>query len=359
MPHPTGPIGPGTPRICAVIPAYREEPTIGRSLESILAAGLSPEDVFVIDDCSEDRTGEIAAGMDVTVIRNPSNRGKSASVERALREGRLLDRYGLVAFLDADTLVDPAYFRTVRAAAAEHPEVALFVGQVKSLRHNWVTSSRALDYTYMHDVYKEAQSMLSVVTVGPGCASVYRAGALRRIRIEGGTLAEDMDWTFQVYRNGLGRTLYVREAVVWTQDPATLRDYVNQVRRWYVGAWQVILKNRVPFGGMRIDAEAGLLAFEALVYSLFVAILPVVSPILVLYAQGFLTAALLGDAAVFSSLAVYAAVKNRRADILRTFPLFYLLRYLNAVVYLESFAQVYLRKERTATWYKVSRYFIG
>lgn len=346
-------------RICVIIPAYNEEETVEGTIRSVLDAGIPPSDICVVDDCSKDRTWEVAAGTGVTPLRNPSNLGKADSIKRALSRLPVCEMYDLIALLDADSEVEPDYFSRIAEKAVEHPEVVLFVGQVKSRKHNWITSSRAFDYTFMHDVYKTAQSKFSVLTVGPGCASVYRGAGMRKIEITSETLAEDMDWTIQVYRKNLGRTLYVPGAVVHTQDPSTLTDYVNQIRRWYVGSMQVIRNHRIPFRLQRIDLEVALLFLEGLLYSTAFALLPVILPLLAFSVPRWIARLALADLAMFTGLATYCAVRTRRADILRNFPCFYVIRYVNACVFLESFIRVYIKREVIDKWYKVSRYRTG
>lgn len=343
-------------RFCVIIPAHNEEGGIGDTLRSVLDAGIPPGDIFVIDDCSSDRTSEVASREAIRLFRNPVNLGKAESIARVLSREPVFDRYDLIALLDADTEVDPGYFDAMTTAAARHEDVVLFVGQVKSRRHNWVTASRAFDYTFMHDVYKTAQSKLSVVTVSPGCSSVYRSRALREIEIRGDTLAEDMDWTIQVHRKNLGKALYLKEAVVYTQDPATLGDYVRQIRRWYAGFMQVIRKHRIPMGLQRIDLEVGFLLLEGLLYGTLLAMAPLLVPLLALNDSRWVLTLIAMDAAVFSGLALYGAARNRRPDILFYFPVFYLIRYLNACMYLESFHRVFVRKEESRIWHKAARY---
>jgi len=53
-----------------MLPAKDEAVGIGRTLRSILQAGLLPADVYVIDDGSSDGTGSIARGFGVNVARN-------------------------------------------------------------------------------------------------------------------------------------------------------------------------------------------------------------------------------------------------------------------------------------------------
>src|SRR5688572_21821609 len=57
-------------RLACVIPCFNEALVLRDTLASVLAAGLSPDDVLVIDDCSTDETGRIAEGVGVRVLRN-------------------------------------------------------------------------------------------------------------------------------------------------------------------------------------------------------------------------------------------------------------------------------------------------
>jgi cellulose synthase/poly-beta-1,6-N-acetylglucosamine synthase-like glycosyltransferase len=214
----------------------------------------------------------------------------------------------------------------------------------------------------MHDIYKSVQSKYSMITVGPGCASIYRACALKKIELSNDTLAEDMDWTIQIHRKNLGRTFYVPEAIVYTQDPATLQDYLRQIQRWYTGAWQVIRKHHIPFRMKKIDWELGLLCFEGLAYGLLFTLTPFLLPLLLLsHWAWFWTIALYASYDLFmvSGLALYSAVRNRRLDIFLQFPLFYITRYLNACVFLQSFYWVYIKQEVILRWHRAKRYRIG
>ncbi len=91
-----------------VIPAYNEERFVGTLLERIRAVDLESEglrgEVIVVDDCSADRTGEIAAAVPgVVLVRHEQNGGKG----RAVRTG--LDRAAgdYVIIQDADLEYDP------------------------------------------------------------------------------------------------------------------------------------------------------------------------------------------------------------------------------------------------------------
>lgn len=72
-------------RIVAMVPAYREERTVARTVRSLLAARTIDE-VVVLEDGSPDRTAERASAAGARVVRSPGRLGKGRAVDRALEQ---------------------------------------------------------------------------------------------------------------------------------------------------------------------------------------------------------------------------------------------------------------------------------
>ncbi|MFN4354464.1 glycosyltransferase family 2 protein [Parvibaculum sp.] len=91
------------PRLAILIPAFREEATIGK----VVAAARDHADVIVVDDASPDATGEKAAEAGAIVIRNETNLGYDGTLNRAFEEA-MKRGYTHAITMDADGEHDPA-----------------------------------------------------------------------------------------------------------------------------------------------------------------------------------------------------------------------------------------------------------
>lgn len=341
------------PKIAILIPAYNEEPVIAGTIGALLSADADRKDIYIVDDRSTDRTAEIALSMGVNVFTVPENGGKARAQVQALEHFQLNDKYDWIIFLDGDTKVDLYFINAMFAAAIEDPSVALYVGQVKSVKNDHIFSAcRAFDYTYGQDVAKHGQSNFNMIFVSPGCSSMYRTDVLRNLHIDHMTLAEDMDLTMQVHRAG-GKVKYLPQAFVNTQDPNNFKDYHKQILRWYRGFWQVVRKHNVFGWGKKqpVDFYMMLVTLDSIVFNRvlwFLGILAVKPAIL---------PTIIGlDLLVTGLIACWTAYRTQRTDVIWKLPIYYWIGYMNFYAYLRAFVEVIVLRKELLAWNKVKRY---
>lgn len=338
-------------RLCVLLPAKDERLGISKTLKSILKAAVPSADIYVIDDGSSDGTGDIARSFGVNVLRNPKNIGKAMALNRGAREFGVVDRYDYICLMDADTEVCEGYFDVVKRAFSDN-SVAAVCGRAKSTPHNWLTAYRCLAYWMSHAIYKGGQSNMGVITVTPGCASSFRADVFSKLDWNSDTIVEDMDCTIQIHRKKLGRIVYQRDAVVSTQDPRTVRDYIKQIYRWDTGTWQVGQKYGMASGLSKIDWEFKLLMGEGLIFSTLYLLLPgllLVRPKIAFYGAGM-------DFSVLVVLAFVCAIRERRTDVIVALPTYEVLRFVDCSVFLYSFWKTVIQRKQVRGWFAVKRY---
>jgi GT2 family glycosyltransferase len=75
-------------KISFVIPAYNEEKGIERCVKSVLMQNYKNLEIIVVDDCSKDRTSEVAKKLNVKVVRNKKNLGIAESMNRGAKASK-------------------------------------------------------------------------------------------------------------------------------------------------------------------------------------------------------------------------------------------------------------------------------
>lgn len=102
----------------AVIPAYNEVATIHAVAAQTLAHVTR---VIVVDDGSDDGTAQALASLPVTLLRNPRNSGKAASLWRGMQVALAHNPRGVLT-LDGDGQHRPAQIPRLLDAAARAPD---------------------------------------------------------------------------------------------------------------------------------------------------------------------------------------------------------------------------------------------
>lgn len=114
------------PDVSVCIPAYRAEPYLRSSIESVLAQTYTDWELVIVDNASWDRTGEIARSYGdprIVVHTNPSTVPLADNWNRAVN----LSRGRLVKLLPADDEIRPDCLELQVKALDGHPGTALVV----------------------------------------------------------------------------------------------------------------------------------------------------------------------------------------------------------------------------------------
>jgi len=335
-------------RISILIPCHNEEKSIQKCVESCLGQTRLPDEIVVVNDGSTDNTPAILAGF--------GDRIKVVNVAKATGNKSYAQEIGLryitgdiFVATDGDTILDKNFISRIESDFLSDDKLAAVGGYVKSQKYNWLTACRELDYIFGQDLNKAAQADLGFLFVIPGCAGAFATDIFKKyINFDHDTLTEDLDFTFKLHTRYL-KIKYDKKAVCFTQDPFTLGAYINQMRRWYGGGWQNFIKNIRILSRPANALELSLLYIEGIVFSLCLFLLPLINFVFFIY--------FIGSYLIFSTaLGVYGAIARKRLDLLLCSPLYLVIVFINAWVFIEQFVKEIILRKKNLYWFKPERF---
>jgi cellulose synthase/poly-beta-1,6-N-acetylglucosamine synthase-like glycosyltransferase len=336
-------------KLSLLIPCFNEEKSIEACIQSCLLQTRKFDEIIFIDDCSTDSSPDIllaysAPGYIVTK-RTPQNTGNKSTAQEF---GLQFVTGNVFVTTDADTVLD-SYFAEEIEKSFLREEVVAVAGHVKSLDYNWLTLCRAFEYAIGQHINKLAQSYVNYIFIMPGAASAFRTDVFRMyVKFDHDTITEDLDFTYKLHKENF-KIIYNDRAVSYTEDPTTLSNYTNQIRRWFGGGWQNLMKHfGTVFTGPVRAFELSLIYTEGIVFSLLAFILPVVNLVLTLWL-------LLLYLAITSIFGIWAAFKEKRPMLaFVAFP-YAVLLYVNSYIYLEQFIKVVILNHKNLIWFEQDR----
>lgn len=332
-------------KLALLLPGHDEELIIEATIRSAIAAGQPIDDIYVVNDGSRDNTRSIATRLlGKSNVLNVRHSGKALAVKKAIIKFRLESRYVWLHIADADSIFSPSYFRYYRQKL-DHKKYAVAVGFVQSLRGNWISTYRALTYTYSQYVMRRIQSYLGMISVFPGPITCFRTDIISKLEFGNSSLTEDFDITLQVHRKKLGDIVFIPKAVNFTQDPQTLSDFCKQNLRWQRGFFQGVKKYKIGLKGQRIDISLG---FQMLQTVLFLVELFVLVPAIIV-ANHFnfwvILVLIAADVVTNGIIALFSSVAAKRWMLIGALPYFYFLRYVEIGIYFIAFVEVMILRK--------------
>jgi biofilm PGA synthesis N-glycosyltransferase PgaC len=339
--------------VTALIPAFNEADSIERTIVSIRNQTYPIAEIIVIDDCSTDRTGELAARLGVTVLRTDRNQGAKA---RAQSYALPFVKTELFLTVDADTILAPDALE-LTIPSFDDDRVCCACGMVipQNIHAVW-ERARFIEYLHGYEIVKSAQDAIHRVLVAPGCFTVFRTSLVVAFGgFDTRTMAEDMDLTWNLLESGY-RVAVVPEARCYPIEPSTFRVYVRQLDRWYRGFLQNIKVRH--FNLFSKDPVFGLMVYYYVVAG-FIA--PISIPMLLWAVVGSRAAALwiipVGALAVHVLLTwIPALLKARDLEMtstaLASLPASLFVPFVNMVVYVRSVWREWVVQDKLHQWQK-------
>jgi len=232
------------PAVSIIVPAYNEEVTAIKTIESLLKTDYPNFEIIFVNDGSKDKTFEVvhkAYGKHplVKVLDKP-NGGKAS----ALNFGITHAQNAFVVCIDADTqLKNDAVYHLMTYFTDD--EIGAVAGTVKvGNAKNMITNFQSIEYITAQNMDRRAFDLINSITVVPGAIGAFRKSAIFKA---GGftydTLAEDCDLTMRILKAG-----YIvkncAEAIAYTEAPETLSALMKQRFRWSFGVIQSFWKNK-------------------------------------------------------------------------------------------------------------------
>lgn len=319
--------------LTVIIPAYNEAGSIADTIRSLLAQTVLAESIIVVDDCSTDSTGEIAASLGVKVMRPPVNTGSKAGAQNfALSSVRT--RYTMA--IDADTTLAPdAIEKLIDCLTDDDAAAACGFVIPRNVGTIW-ERGRYIEYLFAFTFYKQVQEYYQKPLIASGCFSMYRTDTLVAHRgWETRTLAEDMDLTWSLYQSG-EKVRFVPSAVCYPIEPHNFNFMSRQLKRWSHGFvqnvqlhWRGVL--RVPY----LRSAVAVSMWDATLASfIYLILLPVLT--LWFWTPWLLVGYLIDAPALAVPVLVAAVSRGETRRALVSLPAFFLLRTVNAVFFLAA-----------------------
>lgn len=334
-------------KISILIPCHNEERSIEACVNSCLNQSEKPYEIVVVNDGSTDGTKEILEkfGDKIVLLNIPTATGNKSHAQEF---GLKYVKGDYFVATDADTILVPDFIKFVKEDLEKY-DVAALAGYVRSRKFNWLTSCRAFEYAVGQNLHKLAQHYIGFLFVIPGAAGVFKTKLfIENIKFDHDTLTEDLDFTYRLHKEGF-KIFYDRRLQVFTQDPMTLSDYINQMRRWFGGGWQCLIKHwDLAINSPKVALELSLMYLEGIAFSLLLFLLPFLS-------LKFFTTIIISYIITASAFALFAFKKEKRWDMIFVPVPYLLLVYINSYIFLEQMVKEVLLRKKNLYWFTPKR----
>lgn len=221
------------PFASVIIPAWNEEKSVEKTMDSILNSDYPSFEVIFVDDGSKDKTYEIAKKYeedDRVRVFTKENGGKAT----ALNLGIEYAKGDIIFSMDADTIVDKRAMR--RMARYFKDDEVMSVTPAMLIDNPNTIMRRVQQIEYVLGVFlRKVFATLNAIYIAPGAFTVYRKSFFDKYGgYDVGNITEDMELALRIQSKGY-RTENAPNAVIHTTGPSNFKTLEKQRVRWYTG----------------------------------------------------------------------------------------------------------------------------
>jgi len=264
------------PFVSVIVPAFNEEKTIGKTIQSLLNLNYPKNklEIIVVNDESTDNTVNVVKRFKgVKLIHNNHQGfGKASAVNVGIR----IAKGKIFGVLDADSEVSKNSLR-IALTYFSSEKVGGVITPIKILKtKNLYRGLQKIEYTFTAMI-RELMSRINTLYYSHGVLSLLRTDLIKKFGyFDENNLTEDLEIAMRLKFKGYEMRM-ASKALTFTRAPGTFKDLWNQRVRWYRGFMQNIVKYRGVFfkkkyglyGNFQLPLNVFSLFVLALVFVLF------------------------------------------------------------------------------------------
>ncbi|MBS3089928.1 glycosyltransferase family 2 protein [Candidatus Pacearchaeota archaeon] len=245
-----------TKKISVVIPTYNRPKDVSQTLKSLVPLASLLCEIIIVDQSKNEDTKNTVNSLKKSNIRYFYSSIPSITKARNLGIKKVSKNAGLVCFIDDDVTLDISYFRSVIDFFNKNPEAIALGGFIPLddkestkgiiLKKIFFLGRREKERSVIVSAYGNIYPVKLSKPVSaqwlPGVNMVYKKEVFRKQLFDenllGYTVAEDIDFSYRLYKNNPGRIFIIPAKVVHRASqseryPAKKMSYVNQIDHFY------------------------------------------------------------------------------------------------------------------------------
>lgn len=187
-----------------VVPVYNCEKNIKRCLDSIIMQRYKNFEVYIIDDGSTDRSGEICDEYSKNDLRIEVIHKHNEGVSAARQEGIKKSNGEYICFIDSDDEYESDFLEKIKEALDKNKSDIVMVGYKKLFTHNSIIKYEEMVkpsncyWNNVHEIQRKIIPLFSNMSIAPLWNKAYRRELLLEEKMEEMKTGEDYIFNMKI-----------------------------------------------------------------------------------------------------------------------------------------------------------------